>query len=100
VAANPQNETTMKMTGWILLMASAICLHAAEAAKTNSPAAGTNEPPAAKKEAGTISGGPHCSINPRQPELGSLTARLDFGAGFWFTGGCYEFIPCEIGTAG
>jgi carboxypeptidase C (cathepsin A) len=49
----------MKMTGWILLMASAICLRAAEAPKTNAPAAGTNEPPAAKMEAGTIPDATH-----------------------------------------
>jgi carboxypeptidase C (cathepsin A) len=49
----------MKMSVWILLMASAVGLRAAEAPKTNSPAAGTNEPPAAKAEAGKIPDATH-----------------------------------------
>jgi carboxypeptidase C (cathepsin A) len=49
----------MKMTAWILLLAPAICLRAADASKTNAPAAGTSEPPPAKAEAGTIPDATH-----------------------------------------
>ncbi len=52
----------MKKCNWILLIAFAAGLQAAEAPKTNStnsPAAGTNEPPAAKVEAGTIPDASH-----------------------------------------
>jgi carboxypeptidase C (cathepsin A) len=49
----------MKKYCWILLMAFAADLGAADAPKTNAPAAGTNEPPAAKVEAGTIPDATH-----------------------------------------
>ena len=56
----------MKKHNWILLMAFATSLRAAEAPQTNSPAAGTNEPPAAKVEAATIPDATHkpgCTTN-------------------------------------
>ena len=56
----------MKKYNWILLLAFAAGLHAAEAPKTNSPAARTNEPSAAKVEAGTIPDATHkpvCTTN-------------------------------------
>ncbi|MGO8837724.1 MAG: S10 family peptidase [Limisphaerales bacterium] len=49
----------MKTYSWILLLALAAGRCAAEAPKTNAPAAGTNEPPAAKAEAGTIPDATH-----------------------------------------
>ena len=49
----------MKKYSWMLLLAFAAGLPAAEAPKTNSPAAGTNEAPAAKIEAGTIPDATH-----------------------------------------
>ncbi len=52
----------MKNHSWVLLIAFVAGLHAADTAKTNSPAAGTNEPPAAKVEAGTIPDATHKPI--------------------------------------
>jgi carboxypeptidase C (cathepsin A) len=49
----------MKKHVWILLLTLAAGLRAAEAAKTNAPAAGTNEPPAAKVEGATIPDATH-----------------------------------------
>src|SRR5208283_3393784 len=49
----------MKTYSWILLLALAAGRSAAEAPKTNAPAAGTNEPLAAKAEAGTIPDATH-----------------------------------------
>jgi carboxypeptidase C (cathepsin A) len=49
----------MKHFSWVLLIAGVTGLHAADSAKTNSPAAGTNEPPAKKMEAGTIPDATH-----------------------------------------
>ncbi len=49
----------MKKHNWILLLAFAAGLRAADAPKTNSPAGGTNEPPAAKVEAATIPDATH-----------------------------------------
>jgi carboxypeptidase C (cathepsin A) len=42
-------KANMKKTGLILLMASALCVRAADMAKTNSPATDTNSPPESKK---------------------------------------------------
>jgi len=59
----------MKKYWWILLIAFAAGLRAADAPKinsTNAPAAGTNEPPAAKAEAGKIPDATHkpvCTTN-------------------------------------
>ncbi len=49
----------MKKHSWILFLVLAAGLRAADAPKTNSPAAGTNEPPATKVEAGTIPDATH-----------------------------------------
>ena len=49
----------MKKYSWVLLLAFAAGLPAADAPKTNSPAAGTNESPAAKVEAGAIPDATH-----------------------------------------
>jgi carboxypeptidase C (cathepsin A) len=49
----------MKRHAWIVLFAFAAGLFAAEAPKTNSPAAGTNESPATKAEVGTIPDATH-----------------------------------------
>jgi len=52
-------EFEMKKTIWISLLILAVAARAAEAAQTNSPAAGTNAPPAAKTEAATIPDATH-----------------------------------------
>ena len=52
-------ELPMKRHRWILLLALATGLRAAETPKTNAPAASTNEPPAAKAEAATIPDATH-----------------------------------------
>ena len=49
----------MKRTIWISLLALAVAARAADAPKTNSPAADTNAPPAAKTEAAAIPDATH-----------------------------------------
>ena len=49
----------MRKTIWIALITLAVAARAADAPKTNSPAAGTNAPPAAKTEAATIPDATH-----------------------------------------
>src|ERR1035441_3714497 len=71
ILPDANEELPMKKYNWILLMAFAAGLRAADAPNTNSPnssagsprqseaTAGTNEPPAAKVEAGTIPDATH-----------------------------------------
>jgi carboxypeptidase C (cathepsin A) len=49
-----KQESEMKKTVWISLMALAVAVRAADVAPTNAPAAGTNAPSAAKAEAAAI----------------------------------------------